>query len=164
MYVLDKDGNLVSAADVATILQSAYNSENRDELFRKYGVVGNGPKSSVSYYWPVTFCTLPTHHMFYILPTCDIFPAHDNRSYFSVGVGGGPEVVIHRLVWLRVDVVGDYCLRYSSLHRCYNTHILSLLSLEHVSMKPPAPLPFTTHFLSFSWLLVVLSLREHPIG
>ncbi|KAF6041180.1 hypothetical protein EB796_000518 [Bugula neritina] len=42
MYVLDKDGNLVDASTVSSILYSTY-SETQAELYRKYGVTFSGP-------------------------------------------------------------------------------------------------------------------------
>ena len=125
MYVLDKDGNLVSAADVAKILQSAYNSDDREKLFQKYGVVGDAPRTSVSLR---TVLRLQPDIALYlttrVLSLC-------TRAAAS---GGGPEVFLYRLVRLRVDVVGDHCLRHRPLHRRHNTHMLPALPLEHVSI------------------------------
>lgn len=47
MYVLDKDGNLVSAATVAEILQAGY-SQRQDELFEKYDIVTGDPRVQVN--------------------------------------------------------------------------------------------------------------------
>ena len=47
MYVLDKDGNLVSADVVADILQQGY-SDLQDELFIKYDVISRDPRPVVS--------------------------------------------------------------------------------------------------------------------
>lgn len=46
MYVLDENGNLLSAAEVQKILEDSYASEKED-LFTNYGVVGDGPTTSV---------------------------------------------------------------------------------------------------------------------
>ena len=46
LYVLDKDGNLVSASTVAEILRAGY-SDRQAALFKKYGVVDGDPRAEV---------------------------------------------------------------------------------------------------------------------